>query len=75
MPGMKGRALAFLGVAALEAGDPFEHQLGDRRVLAHHDEDGRHADTGALPAIELALIMAVERVQRGLQRVGQVERA
>ena len=75
MAGMKGRALAFLGVAALEAGDPFEHQLGDRGVLAHHDEDGRHADPGALPALELALIVAVERVQRGLQRVGQVEGA
>ena len=75
MAGMKGRALAFLGVAALEAGDPFEHQLGDRGVLAHHDEHRRHADPGALPALELALIVAVERVQRGLQHVGQVERA
>ena len=44
MAGMKGRALAFLGVAALEAGDPFEHQLGDRGVLAHDDEHRRHAD-------------------------------
>ena len=75
MPGMKGRALAFLRVAALEAGDPFEDQLGDRGVLAHHDEDRRHADPGALPALELALVVAVERVQRGLQRVGQVEGA
>ena len=75
MAGMEGRALAFLGVAALEAGDPFEHQLGDRGVLAHHDEHRRHADPGALPALELALIVAVERVQRGLQRVGQVEGA
>ena len=66
MAGMEGRALALLRIAALEAGDPLEHQLGDRGVLAHHDEHRRHADPGALPALELALVMAVERVQRGL---------
>ena len=75
MAGMEGRALAFLGVAALEAGDPLEHQLGDRGVLADHDEDRRHADPGALPALELARVMAVERGQRGPQHVGQVEGA
>ena len=75
MPGMEGRAFAFLRIAALEAGDPFEHQLGDRRVLAHDDEHRRHADAGALPALELALVMAVERVQRRPQHVGQIERA
>ena len=75
MAGVEGRALAFLGVAALEAGDPLEDELGDRGVLADDDEDRRHADAGALPALELALVVAVERVQRGLQHVGQVERA
>ena len=64
MAGMEGRALAFLGVAALEAGDPLEDQLGDGGVLADHDEDRRHADPGALPALELACVMAVERGQR-----------
>ena len=41
-------------LAALEAGDPFEDQLGDRGVLAHDDEHRRHADAGALPALELS---------------------
>ena len=66
MAGMEGRTLALLRIAALEAGDPFEHQLGDRGVLAHDDEHRRHPDPSALPALELAFIMAVERVQRGL---------
>ena len=75
MAGMEGRALAFLGVAALEAGDPLEHQLGDGGVLADHDEDRRHADPGALPALELARVMAVERGQPGPEHGGQVEGA
>lgn len=75
MTGMKGRALAFLGVTALETRDPFEYQLGDRCVLANDDEDRRHGDSRTLPALVLALIVAVEGIQRGLQRVGQVEGA
>ena len=73
MPGMKGCALAFLGVAALEAGNPLEYEFRDCGVLTHHDEHRRHPDPGALPALELAFIVAVERVQRGLQCVGQVK--
>ena len=55
MAGMEGGALARLGVAALEAGDPFEHQFGDRGVLADDDEHRRHADPGALPAARTRL--------------------
>jgi hypothetical protein len=37
---------AFLRIAVLEAGDPLEHQLRDRSVLAHDDEQRRHPDAG-----------------------------
>ena len=75
MAGMEGRAFAFLGVAALEAGDPLEHQLGDGGVLADHDEDRRHANPRALPALELACVMAVERGQPGPEHGRQVKGA
>ncbi len=35
----------------------------------------RHPDPGTLPAIELALVMAVERAQRRSKHVGQIEGA
>ena len=47
-------------IAALETGDPFEHELGDSGVLAHHDEHGRHVDPGA----------ALSGRQVGSRRVG-----
>ena len=72
---MEGGAFALLRIAALEAGDPFEHQFGDRSVLAHDDEHRRHPDAGALPAFELALVMAVERAQRRSKHVGKIEGA
>jgi hypothetical protein len=75
VPGMEGGPLTLLGIAALEACDPFEDQFGDGGVLTDHDEDGWNFDTGALPAIKLTLIVAVEGIQRCLQRVGQVEGA
>jgi hypothetical protein len=73
LSGLKSRPLAFLRIAALEARDPLEYQLGDRGVLAHHYEHRGHLDPGALPAFELALVVAIEGVQCGFKHVGQIE--
>ena len=75
MAGVEGGAFAFGDVATLEAGDPVEHQLGDGGVLANDDEHRGDVDAGPRPALELAFVVAVERVQRRLQHRGQIEGA
>ena len=60
MAGMERRALVGLNVATLEARNPLEHQLRDRRVLADDDEYWGHTDASLFPALELAFVVAVE---------------
>ncbi|WP_349627595.1 hypothetical protein [Rhodopseudomonas sp. BR0G17] len=70
VPGMERRALALLRIAAFKTGDPLEHQLGNSRVLTDDDEHRRDANPFALPALELAFVMAVQGVQCRAQHVG-----
>ena len=57
----------------MEPGDVVVDQLGGGRVVAHHDEAGRHLDTGLAPLAEDLLVVAVERVEGGLQRRGNAQ--
>ena len=73
MTRVKACALALLGVAPLEARDPLEHQLRDGSVLANHDEDRRYLDACLLPALILAFVVAIERIEGCAELVRQVE--
>ena len=55
----------------LEAGDPFVDEFRGRGVVAHDDEYRWRRDAGARPFLECLFVVAVERVQRGLQLVRQ----
>ena len=57
-----------------EAGDEVVDELRDRGVLADDDEAGRHADAALLPELERLLVVAVERLERGLELRRQAER-
>ena len=54
-------------VRPVEAGDVVVDELRDRRVVADDDEAGRHADPRLLPELERLLVVAVERLERGLE--------
>ena len=57
-----------------EAGDEVVDELRDRRCSADDDEAGRHADARLLPELEGLLVVAVERLERGLELRRQAER-
>ena len=57
-----------------EAGDVVVDELRDRGVLADDDEARRHADPGLLPELERLLVVAVERLERGLELRREAER-
>ena len=61
-------------VLAVEAGDVVVDQLRGGGVVADDDEAGRHVDAGLLPELEGLLVVAVERLQGGLQLDREAER-
>ena len=67
----RGRAVLVL---AVEAGDVVVDQLRDGGVLADDDEAGRDGDAALLPQLEGLLVVAVERLERGLQPRRQLQR-
>ena len=61
-------------VPAAEPGDVVVDQLRGRGVVADHDEAGRHPDARLAPLRERPLVVAVQRVQRGLQLRRKLQR-
>ena len=61
-------------VLALESGDEVIDQLGGRGVVANDDEAGRDLDILFPPQLEGLGIMAVERLEGGLELDGEAER-
>src|SRR5207253_1376922 len=73
----KGAVLQLRGAVvelSMEAGDVVVDQLGSRGVVADDDEAWRHANARLLPQLVGLGVMAVERLQRGLQAGRQGER-
>lgn len=79
-----GGGLAILHRRDFVAGEVFVDLLGDRRVVADHDEDGRRVVEGELVRAgggggvftgqEFLFVMFVELGQCGLERLGQLRR-
>ena len=57
---------------AFEARDVVVNQLRGGRVVAHHDEAGRHLDVRLLPQAKSLLVVPIERIQGRLQFPRQV---
>src|SRR5690606_10962728 len=59
---------------ALEAADVVIDQLGRCGIVADHDEARWHLDLLLLPQLEGPGVVAIERIERGLQRHRQLVR-
>ena len=59
---------------AMKPGNEVVDQFRGRRVVAHHDEAGRHLDAGFAPLVEDLDVVAVEGFEGGLQLEGNAQR-